>query len=126
MSEALLTYRLPGRGDLAPATVTQWQGTPGAIGYVTAAALAQLAEQARPRLCTHRRMGWPRETAGVAEMAAVYNEHLASGKPTAAVRQAFPHYCPRTIGSRIRLARQQGLIAAPAPRGGRPRKNPAS
>jgi hypothetical protein len=126
MSAALRTYQLTAADDATPPTpVTQWQSTTGAIGYVTAAALAQLAEQARPRIRTHRRMGRPRETAGVEAIAAVYNEALAGGKPAQAVHEKFPHYGKRTIGARIRLARETGLIIAPVPQGGRPRRNPA-
>ena len=42
-----------------------------------------------------------------------------------AVHEKFPHYGKRTIGARIRLARETGLIIAPVPQGGRPRRNPA-
>jgi len=70
-------------------------------------------------------MGRPRETTDVEAIASIYNEHLAGGKPAQAVREAFPHYGRRTIDARIRLARQAGLISGPAPRGGRPRRNPA-
>ena len=129
MSAALRTYRLPEWGNAGQRTVvTQWQrntcATP--VGFVSAAELAAQAKQAPPPTCTHKRPGRPRETPGLDEMAAVYNEHLHSGKPTQAVREQFPHWGTRTIDRHIQRARQQGLITAPAPRGGRPRRNPGA
>jgi hypothetical protein len=127
MSAGLRTYRLPGVATIAAITVMQQPGNAGAtpVGYVSAAKLAAQTLKNRPRICTHKRLGRPRETADVAEIAAVYNEALAGGKPAQAVAERF-QYERRTIGRRIRLARQMGLITAPAPRGGRPRGNPAS
>ena len=124
MSAAPRTYPVPTAGTVVPVTVTQWQRNTGAnpIGYASAAKLAALALERQPRVCTHKRMGRPRETTGVAEIAGAYNEALAGGKPAQAVRERFPWYDSRTIGRRIRLAREMGLITGPAPRGGRPRR----
>lgn len=124
MSAAVRTYPVPTAGTVVPVTVTQWQRNAGAspISYASAAKLAALALERQPRICTHKRMGRPRETAGVAAVAEVYNEHLAGGKPAQAVRERFPWHDSRTIARRIRLARQMRLITGPQPRGGRPRK----
>jgi hypothetical protein len=71
---------------------------------------------------TRKRPGRPRETRDLPAMAAVYNAAYATGHPTRAVRAAYPHYGKRTVTAKIARARQLGLITAPIPPAGRPRK----
>ena len=114
MSAGLRTYPViaPETAGSPPA-VTQWQRNTWTIPvrFVTARNLTP--EKPQPPACKHKRMGRPREIAGLAEVAEIYNAALESGRPAHAVREHFRWYDRRTVDRHIQRARRQGLITAP-------------